>query len=253
MKIKIFLLLSIIALVSRSLEAAPKDPFAKATETIKRAAVAVACGEQTGPSELSLTSVEGSGFFVSADGTFLTAAHVARGLYLTAPPRPKPCQVSVIYFPLDGWKSGVDVELLYFKINTCSWDDGLDLAKCKTVDNPFLDKRIKLKPLTVIFEASIQKEGTAIAFTGFPLGIIQPVTVHGTVAGYLGVTGEPSPREMILDHNNWPGASGSPVYLSNGKVVGLILLRGINDAVGFAYARSGEYLSKFLANSNATK
>ena len=90
-----------------------------------------------------------------------------------------------------------------------------------------------------------------MAFTGFPLQIMQPITARGTVAGYAGNQEDLEPREIIIDHNNWPGASGSAVYLSSGKVVGLILKRGLNDAVGLAFARSSKFIVDFLAKSNA--
>ncbi len=252
-KTRIFILLGVAMVLSCRLEAAREDQFIKTIEIIKRATVAVACIDQTSATEFQIASIEGTGFFVSTDGTFLTAGHVAHNLSLPAPPRQKLCQIHAIYFPKEGWKEGAEVGLSWFKIDKCEEDEGLDLAKCKTIENPFTSAGLKIKPLAVSFEPSTQKVGTAVAFTGFPLSLVQPITVRGTIAGYIGVHGESSPREIVIDHNNWPGMSGGPVYLSNGKIIGLVLRRGLNDAVGLAFARSSQFLANFLAKGTSTK
>ncbi len=225
------------------------DEFLKTIQTVKRSVTAVACGQRESDGSVSLVSMEGTGFFVSEDGTFLTAGHVAHGLYLGSPPREKLCIIPVIYVPTDGWKVGTEIQLQWFKIENCVYNDDLDLAKCKTVQNPFKSD-IKVKPLVVDFETSTQLEGTPVAFTGFPLNTAQPITARATVGAYWGAAKESNPREMVIDHSNWPGASGAPVYLSNGKVVGLILKRGFNEASGLAFARSAAFIKSFMAEQN---
>jgi V8-like Glu-specific endopeptidase len=230
-------------------KAKQKDGFIQTIQTVKRATIAVACVKSQLDGTTVIASVEGTGFFISSDGTFITAGHVAHGLYLGAPPRQEVCQKPVIYVPKKGWEAGAAIDMSWFMVGECKFDDDLDLAKCKTVDNPFTSERIEVKPLVVTFDNSIQKEGTEIAFTGFPLSTVQPITARGTIGTYWGLPLELTPREIVIDHSNWPGASGAPVYLSNGKVIGLILRRGINDATGFAFARASKFISDFLSKN----
>lgn len=98
-----------------------------------------------------------------------------------------------------------------------------------------------LPPLTLA-AATSPREGTAIAFTGFPIGAVlglYPVTHHGIVSALtpLAVPATDArqlspgkiaalrdPYEVLqLDATAYPGNSGSPVYLQDtGQVVGII-------------------------------
>jgi len=241
------LMLTISLIFTSSCEAKEKDPFIKTIAAVKQGIVAVACVHSNPDGTVGLGSIEGTGFFVSNDGTFITAGHVGHALYLSPPARPTTCEVPAIYVPNAGWRAGTQIALNYFKIDTCKFDDGLDLARCKLAENPFTSEIIKLKPSILTFDTSMQKEGIAVAFTGFPLSTMQPITARGTIGTYWALPNETIPRDIVIDHNNWPGASGSPVYLSNGKVIGLLLRRGINEATGFAYARTSKYIEDFLS------
>ena len=66
-------------------------------------------------------------------------------------------------------------------------------------------------------------------------------------------TADLGPTEMIVDKSAWPGASGSPVYASDGAIVGLLIQRGFNDASGIAFARTSVYISAFLAKNKAER
>jgi S1-C subfamily serine protease len=255
MKLRVVLTIAFSLLNScLTLTAKEKDQFIQTIQMVKRSTVAVACLQTKPNGETGLASIEGTGFFVSSDGTFVTAGHVARGLYLAAPPRQSICEIPAIYVPKDGWKEGAPtIDLGWFKISTCKGDDDLDLAVCKPVENPFISKDINVKPSVVLLDTSIQKEGSAIAFTGFPLSTVQPITARAAIGAYWGLASESNPREIVIDHNNWPGASGSPVYLPDGKVVGLILKRGLNEATGLAFARSAIFIKEFLAKNPLTE
>lgn len=222
-----------------TISARPKDEFRKKIPTVKRSIAAVACLQKESYRSVSLVSIEGTGFFVSMDGSFLTAGHIAHGLFLASPPRLKNCEIPAIYVPKKRWgkasETDIGLELRWFKIDKCIYDDDLDLAKCKTVQNPFTSPDITEKPLTVDFDTSLPVEGTSIAFTGFPLNTLQPVTGRAKIGGYRGAPTEAMPRKILIDRSNWPGASGAPIYLSSGKVVGIVLKRGLkNEASGLA-------------------
>jgi hypothetical protein len=51
-----------------------------------------------------------------------------------------------------------------------------------------------------------------------------------------------STLDLILDHAAWAGGSGSPVYLSDGRVVGILLARGTDEGAGVALVRPSEAL-----------
>jgi V8-like Glu-specific endopeptidase len=230
-----------------ALRAKHKDEFRKTTQTLKRSVGAVACLQKESDGSVGITSVDGTGFFVSKDGTFLTAGHIAHGLYPAPASRQKICEIAAIYVPKAGWKNAsetqFEIELQWFKISRCAYDDDLDLAKCETVQNPFLSPDIKIKPLTVDFDTSAPAEGTPVGFTGFPLNTFQPVTGRAKVGDYGGEPNEATPKQITIDGSNWPGASGAPVYLSNGKVVGIILKRS-NEESRRAFALSAAFIKK---------
>lgn len=232
------------------LRARHKDEFRKTIQTVQRSVAAVACLQKETRQSVSIASIEGTGFFVSRDGTFLTAGHIAHGLYLGSPPRQKACEIPAIYVPNAGWRkaseTNLEIELRWFKIANCAYDDDLDLAKCKTLLNPFTSSEITKKPIVVDLATSVPGEGTPIAFTGFPFNTFQPVTARARIGAYGGAQNEATPKEIVIDHSNWPLASGAPVYLSNGKVVGIILDRESNEASGLAFERS----AAFIKNAN---
>jgi hypothetical protein len=223
--------------------------FIQTIPTIKQATVAIACIQTKLTGEIALASIEGTGFFISNDGTFVTAAHVYHGLSLSAPPRQQICEAAGIYVSVNGWSAGNEIAVEWLKIKECRTDDDLDLAVCRTINNPFTWDLIKAKPLFVSFDTATQPEGTEIAFTGFPLSTPQPITARGTIGTYWGYGKEEHPREIVIEHGNWPGASGAPVYLANGKVIGLILKRGLNEATGLAFARSAYSIQLFLQDN----
>ena len=253
MKSRSILYLAIIITFLCQRSAFGNDRFIEKIDRVKQATVAIACVDQQG----QISSIEGTGFFVSYDGSFLTASHVARGLYLLPPERINQCIIPAIYFPKEGWKEGREVAIRWFRIKDCVFDDEIDLAKCTIFNNPFEDVAIKVKPQIVQFDSMTRRVGTEIAFTGFPLNIIQPVTARSHIAGYLGRGSQSGIFEIIIDNNNWPGMSGAPVYLNNGRIIGVILRRGTNDAEGLAFARSSniivEFLSKHSFSTNKTK
>ena len=118
----------------------------------------------------------------------------------------------------------------------------MDIAVCKTIDNPFLMKTLSnhIRPAPISASAEIV-DGTPVAFTGFPLEFLFPVTSKGNVGGYA-----PFSDRLVIDKSAWPGASGSPVYDANGNVIGMITEAGINYGSGLAYALPSSSILRFL-------
>src|ERR1700730_13432687 len=205
---------------------------------MKRSVAPVVCA-QAGTPDWTLQSVEGTAFFVFADGTFLTPNHVIEGI--NNPVRQNPCPSPALYIPVNGWQTTAQtfrVDFYAFVPSLCKIDRSLDTAVCKPI-----------KPITgivpVILEHLLPPDGTPVAFTGFPLRNVTPITSIGAIAGYTDERGT-GPLSIIVDKNNWPVASGSPIYLQNGKVVGMLALRGAGEGAGLTYGRTSKALSDVL-------
>ena len=114
----------------------------------------------------------------------------------------------------------------------------------KRILTPFEDREVGGFIRPVSFEVAAQPDGTALAFTGFPLDNTTPISAKGFVAAYHyhGTT----PDEVLIDKNAWPGASGSPLYLANGRVVGMMTKTGTGAASGLSHARAAARIVAFL-------
>ena len=211
---------------------------------MKRSVIPVACIGISGTTAETL-SVEGTGFFVSADGTFITANHVIDSML--NPKRTAPCPHTAFYLPKTGGWSAEQAtfrsDYYLFHISECKRDADIDIARCRSV-RP-LEAAHKIVP--VAFDTAVQPDGTPVAFTGFPLQFQIPLSCVGNVSGYVRTRDDGrGPRAMIMDKSAWPGASGSPMYLGNGKVVGLVGQRGTNDGSGRAIAVPSRLIQEFL-------
>lgn len=138
--------------------------------------------------------------------------------------------------------------------------------------------RIQSKlPAMSLAGRSLAREGTEIAFTGFPMGMalgLYPVTHRGIVSaispmappqvGAKVLTAKMiramrDPYDVLqLDATAYPGNSGSPVYLqSSGQVVGVInsvLIKETKEAViekpsGISYAIPVRFVQDLLARA----
>jgi V8-like Glu-specific endopeptidase len=184
----------------------------------------------------------GSAFFLNRDGYFLTAGHVLIEWGKISTPD-SPC-AAFIYVPLGEWKPGIsDIQVRWFSFTECIINAKVDVAACKPIQNPFSDpevgKQVQPLKLTKFFGLP---DGTPVAFTGFPLDSLRPVTSKGNIAAYVS-----DRNEFMVDKASWPGISGCPVYLKNGKVIGIMREAGINLGAGMAFARPSEDIIAFLS------
>jgi len=208
-----FLLALTLSLGSAALSEEGGATRAPATEPTAAAVVqllAVGPGEQGKNRECSAT-----GFLVNAEGYVLTNAHVvedARRCLAASPgtkimaklPRAKLRAVPAVSCDVIGL------------------DDLHDLAVLKTERPLAAEERpgfLRLDPAEVA-------EGTPVAVTGHPAFAWHPATQHGKVIRRttLGLS-EKSPQEseiIVLDIPLERGASGSPVYVESGGVVGVV-------------------------------
>src|SRR6185295_7585699 len=105
------------------------DSFIATIETMKHSVAPVICLDGDGP-KATIQDLEGTAFFISRTGDFLTAAHVIDGVRDHA----HACLVTAIYLPPDRWDPESSEELFAwypFAAADCVVDRGLDVARCK--------------------------------------------------------------------------------------------------------------------------
>jgi len=213
-----------------------------------RSVVPVVCGYMDANNRFQLVGVNGSGFFIDRLGHFATAGHVIDDWKVMNNTR-HACSPA-IYIPDHGWKTGeITIDVQSFAFTSCDRDTDLDLAVCQTIDNPFTSSRASHANIAPVeFDTETKPVGTPVAFSGFPLESVSPLTAKGFVAGFthFGKAGTPLTVDYVIDKSAWPGASGSALYLDNGKVVGIMLAAGFDKGSGLAYAKSATVITAFL-------
>jgi S1-C subfamily serine protease len=222
-------------------------------EDAKRVIVPVICGFLDDNKQFQISFVAGTGFFVDFYGRFVTDAHVLDNWEEAMKTR-HACYPA-IYIPDQGWdwkEFHSSFSFQVFEFLPCEKDVRVDLAICQPKENPFRSKRILRSNIAVaLFDTEMWPEGTAVAFSGFPLESKNPITSKGFVGGFTtigskiaeGITG----FDYFVDKAAWPGASGSPVYLANGKVIAIMRSAGENANSGISWARSATTIVDFLS------
>jgi S1-C subfamily serine protease len=226
--------------------AANEEAFSfAAIEKMARASVPIACVTNV-QGKVGIESINGSGFFVNRGGDVVTAQHVIAGLGGCIP---------AIYVPRSGWSfTDEHVEAKWYRISSCDQDASVDIAVCHLAGNPFSDPALHADLDVVQFNIDTQPEGAPVAFTSFPLNSIHPITSVGIVAGYYW---ENHQRFLLVDKGAWLGASGSALYGSDGRVVGIVLQAGICAAStasckydGLTFAKTAGFIDGFLTQHN---
>jgi len=235
-------------LIFSAAASATEDPFLAAIESLRHSVAPIVCMESIGQRTRVLT-VKGTAFFISQAGEFLTAAHVVGPMGREE----QICPITALLLPSELWRPESPAEVLLwfpFKTSDCEINGETDVAKCKpTEDLAALPSRIRIRPVKI--EYSSQPDGTLVAFTGFPLNARDPLTSRTGIAGYKTVQdGAKVVSTLILDHVAWHGGSGSPVYLSDGRVIGIILASGIEQATGISLARPAESFREMLSDGS---
>ncbi|MFB3921295.1 MAG: serine protease [Terriglobia bacterium] len=154
-----------------------------------------------------------TGFMVNEDGVILTNAHVVEDARrcLAASPTGK----IVAKFPAPGKRTATAVSC-----DVVALDDLHDLALLKP------ERPIERAHAHAALDVREPAAGTAVSVTGHSASAWQPITQKGTILrrGQLPLAdNDPEKTEvLILDIPLQRGASGSPVYLDSGAVVGIV-------------------------------
>jgi S1-C subfamily serine protease len=243
MSSKLALLLLVI-----TLPACSKQPPQQVdtVEYIQRGVVPVICAQAGNSNNIASAQIVGSGFFINRSGYFVTASHVL--LELDTAIKQTHC-IGAIYVPKTSWKERTaNAQLKFFTFTDCRYKADVDVGACVPSTNPFADAEVKDRIQTLALGSlADHPDGSPVAFTGFPLGIVFPVTSKGEIAAFI-----PDENLLLIDKSAWPGASGSPVYDPQGKVLGLLFKRGTNESEGIAAAVPVESVLTFLHENNIT-
>ena len=212
---------------------------------MKHSVAALACVDASASKALTRP---GSAFFISNRGRFLTAAHVLLDMRRDE----DACPVSAVVLPADDWdpRAREEIQVWFpFRIPDCQIDTDLYVAACSPADDLSVPKpwfRFRISPVRLEF--GIPADGTRVAFTAFPLGTRDPMTFMAEVAAYRTQwQNERSLPELVLDRGTWPGSSGSPVYLPDGSVVGILIKFGNEDGTGLTYIRPIASVERIIA------
>lgn len=214
-------------------------------ERVKSAALPIVCLVQDPDGSLSVNGGMGSGFFINSEGYFVTAEHVINALEVRSK-NTQDCLAPAIQMPKGGWSATQGKpDLKFFRFDNCLKDAESDIAVCRPLLNPFEEPEVKSQLGFVTFaSSSAHSDGTPVAFTAFPLDLTRPVTSKANIASFLMVQ-----NLIMIDKTAWPGASGSPLYLADGTVIGMVVSTGTNEGSGLAYARRVESITAFLSKS----
>ena len=186
--------------------------------------------------------VDATGFFISARGDFVTAAHAIADFQ---PGRPLAGCSMAVWFESPVDKAGnYSAQAFFVSVADCVTDRGLDVARCRTIDDLRQTGDGRFAPEPVEIAGGQREDGSAVAITGFPLYNTTPITSRGYIGAY--VPPAPEAPRMALDRAAWPGGSGSPVYDSRGRVIGMLLVAGEGVASGISYACTGDAILAFL-------
>jgi S1-C subfamily serine protease len=209
----------------------------KTIADVKPAVFPVVCGDVNKANEFRVVQMVGTGFLINPAGGFLTAGHVAEELSKFA--STNHC-FGAIFIAFGSDASQDLVTTRWFRIVSCESDQQLDLAACAVTQNPFDDASLRNRIALLKFDDLFQyADGTPVAFTGFPLQMGRPLTSKGFIAARY-------PNQLLVDKPAWPGASGSPVYAANGKVIGILTQAGTGIGAGLAYAVPSDTIMGFL-------
>jgi hypothetical protein len=195
----------------------------------------------------------GTGFFVSAHGVVCTCRHVVDAFE----DLPKPAGFSGIPANVLLFREAVvagrsrwcwfELEIVASGDATFEGGQPAHIPQGEPPDASFLLVNARETP-NLAFSPDLCAQGDFVAFAGFPMGTallrapagfrqLSPSLHWGIVSAIFPNPSAETPYGFLVHANTQGGASGSPVFTSNGSVVGMVymVLRDV-----FAYGRANE-------------
>lgn len=226
----------------------------KTIEQIKRTTGPILYVEPGSDGTLDLQGAvrNGSGFFIGREGYFVTAAHVPLSMQQSKEDK---ARAGIILVTSRGWKRGEDDPgMKGFRFEVVTIDEENDLALCKTRQNPFKQTLVKDFLESARLTETIPPDGTPVGFTGFPPESLIPFSARGILGSYQKLQGREQSGSVLLIHGqSWFGVSGSPLYLEDGRVIGLVTGVGTERYTGMAIARPVNLIRKLLQEASVTE
>jgi len=202
----------------------------------------------------------GTGFLVDMTGTFVTAVHVIASFSGNA--EKTACQGAIAFstgkakargkgqwssLPKSEWeRPPKDVRWLAVDFAACHKNPEFDVAVCKTMRN-LTTEPVSHGVATVSTERP--PTGTSVFFIGFSLQATSPIVSAANVKELV----EQGSSSIDLDTSAWPGASGSPIFLPDGKqVVGMITKTGNENSAGTSFGVVGDKIATIQAEAKVS-
>jgi hypothetical protein len=226
------------------------DPFIGAVQTMKHSVAPLVC-VAVNHAESKLLGRRGTAFFVSTSGEFMTAAHVVLDMQKNDPVCPVTAVILPRYKIWDPSSLNEPSDWFAFDIHNCIIEKDLDVAQCPLSVDPFNQKVGRdFEIVPVKFDWRIPPDATQVAFTGFPMNVRDPMTFRANVAAYRPVwRSEKVVPELVLDRSAWPGSSGSPVFLSDGRVIGIVIASRTEEGTAMTALRPASAVRALLTGS----
>jgi len=200
----------------------------------------------------------GTGFLISPEGVVCTCRHIADAIrQLPSPPDYHGFPACVLVFTEIEKNGRRGVGVVNVDIESMGdaevWGDTTLYLGPNPPEVSMLLLSVRETP-AIEFATEPLQEGEEVAFGGFPMGTpalrapgwlhqLSPSLQSGIVSAILPHHSDALPHAFLLHANTQPGASGSPVFRDDGKVVGMVYMAlrnretigGGRDDAGFLY------------------
>jgi hypothetical protein len=228
-----------------------------AVEEARNAVVPIVCLVRArNDKQIVLYRPVGTGFLVDMTGTFITAAHVIGNFSDSA--QKTACQGAIAFsigrgkarekgpwssLPKSEWeRPPKDLRWFPVDLTTCRQSAEFDVAVCKTLADLTTES---VSHGVAVVTAERPPTDTGVFFIGFSLQATNPIVTAAHVKEFV-------VHNIYIDKSAYPGASGSPIFLLDGKhVVGMITKTGIENSAGASFGIAGAKIGTMLAEAKS--
>jgi hypothetical protein len=128
--------------------------------------------------------------------------------------------------------------------STCHQSKEFDVAVCKTLSDLTTES---VSHGVAVVSAERPPTGTSVFFIGFSLQATNPIVTAAHVKGFV-------VHNIYIDKSAYPAASGSPIFLLDGKhVVGMITKTGTENSAGASFGVAGDKIGTVLAEAKSQR